>query len=359
MLLLNNQDVEHLLDMPELIDAIDSAYKELAEGHAVNLPEGGRMDVMAPSPGPELDRSYIWGAMASIVRSRGVFALRMKSDIMYTEEHDDGGVTIEKYCVEPGTYCGLVMLFSTANAEPLAIINDGVIQHARVAATSAVASRYMARPESTTLGMLGSGGMARSHAAAFAAVHGLKKIRVYSPTKEHREEYAREMSAKLEIEVEPVESEQEAVEGADIVTGCSDSLLPVIRDEWVVPGMHLTCVLPTEIERSVEARCDVIVRHVNGGAYRVRAATDDELTDRQRQDPSAGLMSRTDLPILKDLVSGRAGGRTSAEQITYYANTPGSAVQFAAAGAVIYEAAKTQGAGRELPTEWFLQDIRD
>ena len=359
MLLLNNQDVERLLDMPAMIDAIDAAYKELAGGHAVNLPESGRMDVMAPSPGTELDRSYIWGAMASIVRSRNVFALRMKSDIMYTQEHDDGGVTIEKYCVEPGTYCGLVMLFSTVNAEPLAIINDGVIQHARVAATSAVASRYLARSDSATVGMLGSGGMAGSHAEAFAAVHPLKKIRVYSPTKEHREQYAREMSAKLEIEVVPVESEQEAVAGADIVTGCSDSLLPVIRDEWVMPGMHLTCVLPSEIERSVEKRCDIIIRHVNGGAYRVRAATDDELTDRQRSDPSAGLMSRVDLPILQDLVSGRTEGRTSANQLTYYANTPGSAVQFAAAGSVLYDAAKEQGLGQELPTEWFLQNIRD
>jgi len=283
----------------------------------------------------------------------------MKSDIMYTQEHDNGGVTIEKYCREPGTYCGLVFLFSVATAEPLAIINDGVIQHARVAATSAVASRYMARPDSVELGMLGSGGMARSHAAAFAAVHPIKKIKVYSPTKEHREEYAREMSAKLEIEVEPVATEREAVVGADIVTGCSDSLLPVIRDEWVVPGMHLTCVLPTEIERSVEERCDVIVRHVNGGAYRVRAANDSELTDRQRRDPSAGLMSRTDLPILRDLVSSGAGARTSPEQITYYSNTPGSAIQFAAAGSILYEAAKEQGVGKELPTEWFLEDIRD
>jgi len=359
MLLLNNEDVQRLLDMSAMVDAIDEAYKELADGHAVNLPEGGRMDVMAPSPGAELDRSYIWGAMASIVRSRGIFALRMKSDIMYTQEHDDGGVTLEKYCVQPGTYCGLVMLFSIANAEPLAIINDGVIQHARVAATSAVASRYLARPDSSTIGMLGSGGMARSHAEAFAAVHSVKRINVYSPTKEHREEYAREMSAKLEIEVVPVNSEREAVIGADIVTGCSDSLLPVIKNEWVVPGMHLTCVLPSEIERSVEERCDIIVRHVNGGAYRVRAATDDELTDRQRQNPSDGLMSRTDLPILEDLVSGRAQSRTRADQLTYYANTPGSAVQFAAAGSVLYNAAREQGLGRELPTEWFLQNIRD
>ena len=75
MLFLNNPEIQRLIDLPACIDAIQEAYEELAAHRAVNLPEGGRMDVVSPSPGDELDRAYVWGAMAGIVRKRGVFAL--------------------------------------------------------------------------------------------------------------------------------------------------------------------------------------------------------------------------------------------------------------------------------------------
>ena len=278
---------------------------------------------------------------------------------MYTEVHDDGRSTQEKFCVEPGTYCGLVMLFSIENAEPLVIMNDGMIQHARVAATSAVAARFLARPDSATMGILGSGGMARSHAAAVAAVRPIKRIRVFSPNREHREAFAQEMSAKLEIDVEPVERAEDAIVGADVASCCTDSTSAVLEADWLQPGMHLSCVLPHEVTLEASDRCDVIIRHLNGGPTQAAAATDDELpaTLHRRREP--GLAGNAELPTLAELVSGSAGGRTSPEQITYYVNVPGSAIQFAAAGSVIYEAAKARGVGRHIPTDWFLQDIRD
>ncbi len=359
MLMLNNEDVARVLDIPACIEAIEEAYKELAVQHAVNLPEGGRMDVAVPSPGPEQDRAYVWGAMAGIVRSRNMFALRMKSDITYSLPQPDGGLTNDKFCVEPGTYCGLVMLFSTENAEPLAIMTDGVIQHARVASTSAVAAKYLARPGSVSLGIVGSGGMARTHAEAFASVLPIVRIRVFSPNREHREAYAEEMRAKLEIDVQAVDRPEDAVVGSDVVSGCTDSMQPVVLNDWVSEGMHLTCVLPREMEEGIAERCDVVVRHLNGGASRVWAATEEELAGRKSYDQSKGLVARTDLPTLTDLVTGGTPGRTSPDQITYYHNVPGSAVQFAATGALIYEAARAAGVGHEIPTDWFLQDIRD
>jgi ornithine cyclodeaminase/alanine dehydrogenase-like protein (mu-crystallin family) len=284
----------------------------------------------------------------------------MKSDICYDLEHPGGLLTQEKYCIEPGTYCGLVLLFSTENAEPLAILNDGMIQHMRVAGTAAIAAKYLARDDSITLGILGSGGMARSHAVALSAVRPIKRMRVYSPTRAHREEFAEEMQAKLELEVQAVERPEDAVQDADIVSACTDSKLPVVEENWVKPGMHLTRVLPAEFGSWIESKSDVIIRHLkaqpSGGPVRVTAG--------HKRDGSKGGRERLPelayrkLPTLADLVGGKAKGRTDASQITFYYNSPGSGIQFAAVGAKAYQIAKAQGVGQELPSAWFLRRSR-
>ncbi len=361
VLLLNNKDVARVLTIKDCMDALEDAYRELAEGQAVNFPEGGRMEVHTPSPDSESTEGYTWGAMAGLVRKAGVMALRMKSDIGYELEHPGGLLTQEKYCIEPGTYCGLVFLFSIKNAEPLAILNDGIIQHMRVAGTAGVAAKYLARGDSTTLGILGSGGMARTHALALCAVRPIQRIRVFSPTPAHREEFAEEMRVKLELDVQAVDRPQDAVQGADIVAACTDSKLPVVEEAWVKPGMHLTRVLPAEFGPWIESKADVIIRHLkaqsSGGPVRVTAGQDKKHSkrDRDRLPP----LAYRELPTLADLVGGKSQGRTDASQITFYYNSPGSGIQFAAAGAKAYQIAKAQGVGRELPSAWFLQNIRD
>ena len=361
VLLLNNEDVERVLSIKDCMDAIEDAYRDLAEGQAVNFPEGGRMEVHTPSPGTEPNRGYTWGAMAGLVRKAGVMAFRMKSDIEYELEHPGGLLTQEKYCIEPGTYCGLVLLFSIQNAEPLAILNDGIIQHMRVAATAGVAAKYLSRGDSETLGILGSGGMARTHTAALCTVRPIKRIRVFSPTPAHREEFAGEMRAKLDMDVQAVDSPEVAVQGADIVAACTDSKLPVVEEAWGKPGTHLTRVLPAEFGPWIESKANVIIRHLkaqpSGGPVRVTAGEDEERSksDRERL-PS---LAYRELPTLADLVSGKAQGRTDASQVTFYYNSPGSGIQFAAAGAKAYQLAKAEGVGRKLPSAWFLQNIRD
>src|SRR3990172_2485957 len=361
VLLLNNEDVERVLSIKDCMDAIEDAYRDLAEGQAVNFPEGGRMEVHTPLPGTEPNRGYTWGAMAGLVRKAGVMAFRMKSDIEYELEHPGGLLTQEKYCIEPGTYCGLVLLFSIQNAEPLAILNDGIIQHMRVAATAGVAAKYLSRGDSETLGILGSGGMARTHTAALCTVRPIKRIRVFSPTPAHREEFAEEMRAKLDMDVQAVDSPEVAGQGADIVAACTDSKLPVVEEAWVKPGTPLPRVLPAEFGPWIESKANVIIRHLkaqpSGGPVRVTAGEDEERSksDRERL-PS---LAYRELPTLADLVSGKAQGRTDASQVTFYYNSPGSGIQFAAAGAKAYQLAKAEGVGRKLPSAWFLQNIRD
>lgn len=75
------------------------------------------------------------------------------------------------------------MLFSTVNGEPLALINDGVLQHMRVGAGGGIGVKHLARPDSSTVGMLGSGGMARTFLEAFCVVRPIRRVKVYSPTR--------------------------------------------------------------------------------------------------------------------------------------------------------------------------------
>ena len=95
---------------------------------------------------PNEPHYYRWGTMEGASRKLGVFAIRMKSD-MLAWENQDGFMVEDKYCMERGTYCGLIFLTSTRNGEPLAIMNDGYLQHMRVGACAGLGTKYLARKE--------------------------------------------------------------------------------------------------------------------------------------------------------------------------------------------------------------------
>jgi ornithine cyclodeaminase/alanine dehydrogenase-like protein (mu-crystallin family) len=364
MLLLNNQDVDKLITTAECVEALEEAYRDWAYGQAAQFPAEGRMDLTAPSPGAELNRRFTWGAMAGVLPRKGIFALRQKFDIHYHQPQEGDGLTIEKYCIEPGTYCGFIILASTRNAEPLAIINDGVIQHHRVAGTAAVAAKYLAREDARTLAIIGSGGMARSHAEAMLAVRPITRIQVYSTTPANRERFAQEMTAKLGIPVVAVASAAAALENADIIAFCTDSAKPIFQDDrWLRPGVHVTCVLPGEVGRTPE-RADVLILHERGGIVEQRAEGEGLTVGRGIDAFMMGNglkleVERQDLPTLAEMVAGMTPGRTSPAQTTYFHNVPGAGIQFAAVGAKLYEAALKAGMGGSFPTAWLLQDIRD
>src|SRR5207244_12208044 len=183
---------------------------------------------------------YQWGTMEG-GSTAGYFAIRMKSDVL--EEYEYGGArTEEKFCVRPGLFCGLILLISIENGEPLALINDGYLQHLRVAADGAIGAKLMSRPGSSVLGMLGSGGMARSHVESLLRVRGIKRIQVYSPTKANRERYAADIWKKHGVETVAMDNTRDVYRGADILAGCTDSAVPVIKGEWLEEGMHVIAI---------------------------------------------------------------------------------------------------------------------
>src|SRR5256885_12390986 len=90
--------------------------------------------------------------------------------------------------------------------------------------------------------MLGSGGMAESHVESLLEVRGIERIRVYSPTRAHRERFAAEMAKRHAVECVACDEPRAAYEGADILAACTDSTVPVIRGEWLAPGMHVVSI---------------------------------------------------------------------------------------------------------------------
>jgi ornithine cyclodeaminase/alanine dehydrogenase-like protein (mu-crystallin family) len=356
-LLITVDESREVLTMEECLDALEQAYTALGSGEAVNAPTGGRMDVSVPLPddAPGLyfpGTSYVFGSLEAAVRPMGVFAIRFKSDMTYSIV-EGAYRTREKYCVEPGRYCGIVLLFSIYNGELLAIIHDSFLQHVRVGATAGLGAKLLAREDAATVGMIGSGGMARTYLEAFSHVRPIRRVRVFSPHAANRERYAREMRSLLEIDVEAVESAEEAAAGADILATCTDSAQPVIQPNSIVPGMHVSPVTGSELSRDALAQIDLIIRHLDGGnvAYRIG----ENIPELDSGDPTRN--SKT--PTLADVLTGKAQGRTSAEQVSCFYNVPGSGVQFAAAGKRVYELAKQRGIGRELPLDWFLENERD
>src|ERR1700687_5330316 len=130
-LIINNEDVSKLLTMDDTIAVLEAAYLDLAAREAVCRP---RIDIRIPTKDPA--KNYQWGTMEGGSTS-GYFAIRMKSDVVY-EKRDGNGVTEEKYSSRPGLFCGLILLTSIETGEPLALLNDGVLQHMRVGADGAI-----------------------------------------------------------------------------------------------------------------------------------------------------------------------------------------------------------------------------
>ncbi|MEK6562897.1 MAG: ornithine cyclodeaminase family protein [Candidatus Binatota bacterium] len=365
-LILSNDDVKSVLTMKTTMKALEVAYRQMSRREAVCRP---RIDIQIPTKDPQ--KIYQWGTMEGGSIS-GYFAIRMKSDVVYERKYG-GARTQEKYCVRPGKFCGLILLINIQNGEPLALINDGNLQHMRVGADSAIGVKYMARKDATVVGMIGSGGMARSHAESFLLARKIKKIQVYSPTRAHREEYAREIAGKFGIEVTPLDNPRDVYKGAHIVAGCTDSAVPIIIGKWLEEGTHVTCVGGKPDNETLK-RIDVSLRLGTAPApwglpefnladehitYAAVPKSNAGFKMKPRGQRGHGVVVEDRAVFLAELLSGKKKGRKSPKQITYSERGNVQGAQFFAVAGKVYELAKAKGLGREIPTEWLLQDIRD
>lgn len=366
MLLLKDEDVQRVLTMSKTLEVLEETQREIVKGDAATM---GRIDVYIPHGTP--DSYYRWAVMTGGTRSDGFVVARMLSDIV-SWPGEKGQQRENKHCLQPGTYCGLLFMFSVKDGMPVALINDGYLQHMRVGAGAGLGVKYLSRKDSHVVGMIGSGGMARTYLEAFSVNRKVTKVKVYSPNSANVKLFADEVKQKFNVEVEPAGSAREAVKGVDIVSCCTSTIDPVFRTSWLEPGMHVTDVTWDETEPGFADAVDVAVQmgeHTPnlenpppGAFYGAHgflsyvAGQPKEKAIIPRRPPRPEIVK---LPSLADIISGKAKGRVDDKQTSWFLNLGVMGVQFEAVCAAVYHEAKKKGIGKEIPTEWFTQSIRD
>jgi alanine dehydrogenase len=356
-LLLSNDDVDRVLTMRDCIAVMKEAYAELGEGVGVSRTVSQIFTRTAHSE----DALYSFKSMDGVAPFADVAAIRLASEILTWPKDASGHTKKVRIGAAPGgRFIGLVLLFSTTTGEPLAILPDGVIQRMRVAATTGLAASYLARTDAKDVAMLGCGWQAAAQVLAIIEVRDVARIRCYSPNRERRLAFAQEMRGKTGVEVTASETPQEAVRGADVVLCATNSWSHVYVADWVEPGVHISTVQHAELDPVVFKKADVLIAHYTGGRPAVidssRGIAHADSTEGMRKAVRAAL-GEEKLPNLHDLVLGRAKGRMSPEQVSCFLNYVGLGYQFAAVGSLLNRKAREQGVGRELPTDWFTEDV--
>ena len=379
VLLLNNHELESVLDMPSAIEALYQGLKAYARGDAARRP---RIDLFAPTA--RVGEFACFSAMEGIIRG-GYYAIRLKPDII-SWPVVAGIKRRTTYCVEPGLYGGLILLFSAENGALRAIMNDGFIQHMRVGATAALGARYLSRTDAAVVGMIGSGGMARALAQGFSAVRKLRTIKAYSPNAERLGNYCREMSAKTGVEVVPVKNAREVAQGSDIVASCTNSMSPVLEGRGLEPGMYVANVTRRELDEEAPRRITLVGYLALGGDplklggfsdanFEIRtnalayvAGRPEERARIPREGEREMVLPHARWARCVDWATGQPLAARSSEDISLLAELAGSnlgglassgiqGVQFAAIAGRAYELALKRGLGTRLDLRPFLQDI--
>ena len=313
MLILNREEVEELLDLDELVDALARAHERLSAG-AVSMPT--RVAALVP------EREALLGVMPAYVPGE---ALACKLVTLFPQNRDRH------------THQALIVVVDHENGSPLALMDGTYITATRTAAGSALATRLLAREDARVLAVLGTGVQARSHARALARVRDFDEIRVAGRTPEKVHELADELGGIA------CESWHDALAGADVVAATTHTSAPVVRLEWLAPGVHVNSVGLNPSGRELDealVREGTLVVESRDSAFAPVPAGAPELAG---VDPGRAIE-------LGELVAGRAKGRSAPDEITVYKSV-GVAVQDAAAAALVLAAAGEQGAGRTIELE--------
>ena len=355
MIILTNDDVEPLLTMPDCMAAIEAAFRDFGNDDAVDIP---RQDAIVPNARE--------GAMHDLKTMSGswpaakIAAVRINSDVV-TAPVVNGMPRRVKVPLSPpdGRYNGWALLFSTDTGQLLAIANDGLMQRARVAATSGVAAKYLARGDAKVLGLLGTGFQAGGQLEAMCVARNFARVKVYSPTTENCRRFAEHYRRVLDIRVDAVDSPDEAASGVDVLVSATNSASATVKPEWLTPGIHLSTINRCELPPPAVKRIDRLVLNAREGGKGYTARSCEVGSGIDRGDPAVqmGITDITKLPELRDMVAGRFPGRQSSAEITCFHNYQGLGLQFAAIGAAVYREAVKRGLGLTVDDRYFTQTV--
>ena len=238
-----------------------------------------------------------------------------------------------------------VLLYSASDGKLKAMIESDNLGQMRTGAASGLATKLLAGPEARTLGVIGTGSQAFTQVAAVCAVRNIADVRVFSPTAEHRDAFARRVERELKVAAQPAASGEAAVTEADIVIVITKAAEPVLRANWLKSGVHVNAAganagarrevdAETVLRATVRATDQVEQARVEAGEYRDLIA--------------AGRLTWQDIVELGDILTGKAAGRRGPADITLFKSL-GIALEDIAFADLICRRANERGVGRPMP----------
>ncbi len=313
-LILREDDVMALLQMPNTIEVIEKAFAALGEGKATNH---SRLRIR--------ENNGIMHLLAASIPTLGVMGHKT-------------------YTIFRSGMRYVVMLYIAQEGDLLAIIEADWIGGMRTGATTALAADYLARRDASTVGLIGAGRQATLQLMGVCQVRQVEQVIVYSRRLYQREQFCRQMSQRLNIDVRPASSPREAVERADIVITATNSPEPVFPGDWLQPGTHINAIGSNwanrrEIDQATLLRSDLIV---TDSLEQALSEAGDLLIPAR-----AGHFDMDRVQELAGIVVGSAPRRQSEEDITLYKGL-GIALEDIATASLVYRLAIDQGRGENV-----------
>ena len=316
MIFLSEAEVRELLDLDQLVDALAAAHRDLSAGE-VSMPP--RIAAIVQ------ERQGLLGVMPAYLPSAGLACKLVTLFPQNTDRH---------------THQAVIAVFDPENGTPLALMDGRYITATRTAAGSALATRLLAREDAEVLALLGTGVQAHSHARALQRVRRFTEIRIAGRDRAKAQAFAEEIGPQARA----VSSYEEAIRGADVVAATTHSTEPVVRREWLSPGVHVNSVGLNPSGREVDEQTVV-------DALVVVESRESALAPPPAGAPELVGVSPADVHAeLGELVAGTRPGRSSQDEITLYKSV-GVAVQDVAAAALVLAAAKGRSVGRAIELE--------
>ena len=378
MLLLTNEDVRQVLTMRKCLEAVEESTLRAGRGQLLKWDAGRLLEEKGGFGGSgsayALRLNPVFDLVDGLVILRinswatiGVERFGKKRQVLVPAAGDRNPHRSEKP--------GWLHLYSMGTGRLLSVIQDRDVQVMRVGAVGALAAKYMAKADASTIGLIGAGWMANTLLSAHVLVRDIRRVNVYSPNPEHRAAFCEQMTKQLGMDIIPVSSAQEAVRGAHMLISATNSSEPTFDADWVEPGTHVYCVTGAEYDERIVRKADRIAwSFPESSAYDSQAddtrLSDDPQKDKlaAREDGYAGyrisgwkLLERYagKRAYLSEMIEGRTKGRTSDDEITLSPSPAGGSahvVRFCVLVPMVYEQAKKRGIGRDLADDWFHQE---
>jgi alanine dehydrogenase len=315
-LLLREADVRALLTMPMALEAVEESLRQQGNGELSLHP---RRRLKMPD-------NALLHYMAAGDPAQGFIGMKL-----YTSAH--------------GAVRFVVPLFRSATGEMAALIEADALGQIRTGAATGVATKYLANANARRAGIIGTGYQARTQLEAVASVRRLERVRAFGRDPERRAQFCREMSARIGVEVEPIDSGENAVRGADIVITATSAMKIVLEGTWLSPGVHVNAIganwaQKRELDDAAVAGADLIAvdsieqAKMEAGDLILAFANDASRWNAVRE--------------LGEIVAGRIPGRTSANQITLFKSN-GIATWDLAVAVRVYELAVARRMGQFVP----------